>query len=72
MATLKDRKRRGEEISKKYRSITGNDPYAGAVDAISDILLAVAQTQSEATKILHSAEIEFRNLAEAESFLSEG
>lgn len=44
----------------------------GAVDAISDILLAVAQTQEEATKILHSAEIEFRNLSEAESFLSEG
>ena len=44
MVTLKERKRRGEEIAKKYRTLTGNDSYAGAVDAIADLLLAIAQT----------------------------
>jgi hypothetical protein len=72
MVTLKERKRRGEEISKKYRALSGNNSYTGAVDAIADILLAVAQTEREATQILHSAEIEFRNQAESEKFLSEG
>ena len=72
MSTLKERKRRGEEIGKKYRLLTGNDPYACAVDAIADILLSVAQTEREATQILHSAEIDFRNAAETESFLTEG
>ncbi len=72
MATLKERKRRGEEIARKYRPLTGNDSYAGAVDAIADILLAVAQSEREATQLLHSAEIEFRNQFESEQFLSEG
>jgi hypothetical protein len=72
MPTLKDRKRRGEEIAKKYRALTGNDTYAGAVDAIADLLLAVAQTEREATQILHSAEIEFRNQFESEQIVSEG
>jgi hypothetical protein len=72
MPTLKDRKRRGEEIAKKYRAFTGNDPYAGAVDAITDVLLTVAQTEREATQILHSAEIEFRNQFESEQIVSEG
>jgi hypothetical protein len=72
MVTLKERKRRGEETAKRYRSLTGNDPYANAVDAISDILLAIAQSEREATQILHSAEIEFRNQSESEKFLSEG
>jgi hypothetical protein len=72
MATLKERKRRGEEISKRYRAFCGNDAYAGAVDAIADILLAVAQSEREAVQIIHSAEIEFRNAAEMESFLAEG
>ena len=72
MVTLKERKRRGEETAKKYKTLTGNDAYAGAVDAIADILLAVAQSEREATQILHSAEIEFRNQAESEKFLSEG
>jgi hypothetical protein len=72
MATLKERKRRGEETSKRYRAVCGNDPYAGAVDAITDILLAVAQNEREAGQIIHSAEIEFRNAAEMESFLAEG
>lgn len=72
MVTLKERKRRGEEIAKKYRSLTGNDSYAGAVDAITDLLLAVAQTEREAMQLLHSAEIEFRNQFESEQIISEG
>jgi hypothetical protein len=72
MSTVKERKRRGEEITKRYRAITGNDPYASAVDAIADILLAVAQTEREAIQIIQAAEIEFRNAAELESFLAEG
>ncbi len=72
MVTLKERKRRGEETAKKYRSLTGNDSYAGAVDAIADLLLAVAQTEREATQLLHSAEIEFRNQFESEQIVSEG
>ena len=72
MTTLRERKRRGEEISKRYRVISGSDRYAGAVDAIADILLAVAENESEATKILHAAEIDYRNSFESESFISEG
>jgi hypothetical protein len=72
MVTFKERKRRGEETTKRYRALTGNDSYANAVDAISDILLVVAQSEREATQILHSAEIEFRNQFESEKFLSEG
>jgi hypothetical protein len=72
MATLRERKRRGEEIAKKYRAYSGNDSYAGAVDAITDVLLAVAQSEREAMQLLHSAEIEFRNQFESEGFLSEG
>ncbi len=72
MSTLKERKRRGEEIAKRYRPLNGNDPYASAVDAIADILLAVAQSEREANQIIHAAEIDFRNAAELESFLSEG
>ncbi len=73
MATpLKERKRRGEETAKRYRVVVGNDPYASAVDAITDILLAVAQNEREAVQIIQAAEIEFRNAAELESFLAEG
>jgi hypothetical protein len=72
MATFRERKRRGEEIFKKYRASSGNDPYACAVDVIADILLAVAQNEREAIQILHSAEMDFRNAAETESFLAEG
>jgi hypothetical protein len=72
MSTLRERRRRGEEICKKYRPISGNDSYACAADAICEILLSVAQNESEARQILHSAEIDFRNVAETESFLAEG
>jgi hypothetical protein len=72
MATLRERKKRGEDIVKKYKPSNLNDPYTCAVDAIADILLFIAQTQGEATQILHSAEIDFRNSAEGEAFLTEG
>jgi hypothetical protein len=72
MATFKERRRRGEDILKKYRSCSGVDPYACAVDAMADLLLAVAQSEREATQILQAAELDFRNIAETESFLAEG
>ncbi len=72
MATLKERKRRGEEIVKPYKVHSGNDRYAMATDAIADILLAVAQDHDEAVQLLQSAEVDFRNTAEGESFLTEG
>ena len=72
MSTLRERKRRGEEIMKKYKAVSGNDPYACAADAIADILLFVAQTEDEGTQLLHCAEIDFRNAAESEAFLTEG
>src|SRR5579875_3672079 len=71
MATLRERKKRGEEIVKKYKPSNLNDPYACAVDAIADILLYVADNPTEGIKILHSAEIDFRNSAEGEAFLTE-
>ena len=70
--TTEERKRRGQEILKKYRSYSGTDPYACAADAIADILLFVAQTEDEGIKILHSAEMDFRNAAEGETFAAEG
>jgi hypothetical protein len=72
MSTLTERRRRGEDICKKYRAISGTDAYACATDAIGDILLAVAQSEQEAARLLHAAEIDFRNAAEAESFMAEG
>ena len=70
--TLKARKKRGEELIAKYQTRTSNDKYAAAVDAIADVLIGIAQSDSEATQILHAAEVEFRNAAETESFVSEG
>jgi hypothetical protein len=70
--TLKVRKKRGEDLVAKYQVQAGNDKYAAAVDAIADILLAIAQTDDEGTQILHAAEVEFRNAAESETFVSEG
>jgi len=72
MSTLSERRRRGEDIRKKYRAISGTDAYACATDAIGDILLAVAKSEQEAARLLHAAEIDFRNAAEAESFMAEG
>jgi predicted transcriptional regulator len=70
--TLKARKKAGDEVIARYSSRVGNDKYAAAVDAIADILLAISETDADATKILHAAEIDFRNAAEVESFVSEG
>jgi hypothetical protein len=72
MATFEERKRRGEDIIKKYKPLCGNETYAAAADAIADILLGVARDEEEATQILHSAEIDFRTTAEGESFAAEG
>jgi hypothetical protein len=72
MSTLEERKRRGQETIKRYRAASGNDPYTAAVDAITDILLFVAQTEAEATQLLQSAEMDFRSEAEGERFLTEG
>lgn len=72
MSTLEERKRRGGELIKRYRPISGDDPYACAADAIADILLFVSQSESETTQLLQSAEVEYRNAAEGETFLSEG
>lgn len=72
MPTLEERKRRGQDLLKKYRAVSGPDPYACATDAISDILFSVAQNEEEATQLLQSAEMEFRNAIEGESFVNEG
>ena len=72
MTTLQERKKRGEEIVKKYKTSTSVDFYALAVDAIADVLLFVAQGEGESTQILHAAEMDFRNAAEGEAFASEG
>ena len=71
MATLKERKRRGEDTVRRYRALSG-DRYESATDAIADILLYVAQTEDESTQILQAAEVDFRNTAESETFLTEG
>jgi hypothetical protein len=72
MSTIRERQRRGEEALKRYRGSSGSDLYACATDAIADILLFVAQSEGEATQLLHCAEVDFRNSAENESFVTEG
>jgi hypothetical protein len=72
MATLQERKKRGEQILKGYRSAVGGDDYAAAADAIADILLCVAKTEREGGQVLQAAEMDFRCAAESEAFLTEG
>jgi len=72
MATHQERRRRGEDLIRKYRSVSGTDAYACAVDAIADILLFVAQDEREGTQLLQSAEMDFRSILEGEKFLTEG
>lgn len=72
MGTFEERKRRGEEILKKYKSKTATDVYTCASDAIADILLFVAQNEEEGTQVLQSAEMDFRTTCEGETFLTEG
>lgn len=69
---VEQRKKRGNELTKKYRAVVGDDCYSCAVDAITDILLATAQSEEEATQILQAAEVEFRNSAELETIAGEG
>ena len=72
MSPLEQRKRRGQETLKRYRALDGDDCYACAADAITEILLATAQTEEEATQLLQAAEVDFRNAAEVETFFTEG
>lgn len=72
MSTLEVRRKRGEEIVKKYRPLSGSDTYACAADAIADILLFVAENEDEGTQVLQAAEMDFRNASEGERFLTEG
>ena len=72
MSTLEERRRRGEEILKRYRARTGYDSYACAADAIGDILLGVAQSEEDAAQVLQSAEMDFRSAFAGESFFTEG
>jgi hypothetical protein len=72
MATSEERRHRGQEIVKKYRPLCGQDSYAAASDAITDILLSVAENEDEASQILRSAEMDYRAAAEGESFAAEG
>jgi hypothetical protein len=71
-SSLEQRKQRGRETTKKYRTQSGDDCYACAVDAIADILLATAQNDDEATQLLQAAEVDFRHSAELETFFTEG
>ncbi len=70
--TLKARKKAGDELLAKYQAHCGNNRYNAAVDLIADVLLAIAQDTADANKILHAAEVEFRNASEVETFVSEG
>lgn len=72
MTGLEERKRRGSELMKKYRAKSSDDLYTGAADAITDILLFVAQNEHDATQLLHTAEMDFRTAIAGEHFFSEG
>lgn len=72
MAISEERRTRGKETVKRYKSVSGADPYAAANDAIADILLYVAKTTEEARQILHGAEIDFQNELENEDMIAEG
>ncbi|MGA8027515.1 MAG: hypothetical protein WB992_10230 [Bryobacteraceae bacterium] len=72
MSALEERKRRGGELMKKYRSATASELYDRAADAIADILLFVASNEDEGAQILQCAEADFRGACEGERFLTEG
>ncbi|MBV9156969.1 MAG: hypothetical protein JO097_11960 [Acidobacteriaceae bacterium] len=72
MSPLEERRKRGADLIKRYRSVSGADSYACAADAIADILLFVAQTPEEGIQLLQSAEMDFRSTTEGERFLTEG
>ncbi len=72
MAMPEERRKRGLDVIKRYLASAGGDKYAAAADAISDILLSVAETEDEGLQLLRTAEMEFRNALEGESFATEG
>jgi hypothetical protein len=72
MPISEDRRRRGQETIKRYKSVSGTDAYAAATDAIADILMFVAKTSEEAGQILHSAEVDFNTELEGEDLIAEG
>lgn len=72
MAIPEERRKRGLELLKKYRAAAGNDNYAAAADAISDILLSVALNEDEGSQIIRAAEMDFHCALEGESFATEG
>lgn len=72
MASSEERKRRGLEIIKKYKASAGNDAYAAASDAIAEILIAVAESEDDAGRLLHSAEMDYRSTIEGENIAGEG
>lgn len=72
MASFEERKRRGAEIVKKYKPGAGNDSYAAATDALTDILLAVCENPDEAERMMHAVDMEYRGLLESENIVGEG
>lgn len=72
MASPEERKKRGAEIVKKYKPSCGQDAYAAANDAITDILLAVASDEDDAGRMLQGAEADYRSTIEGERIAGEG
>lgn len=72
MSLQEARKKQGREIVKKYSNGGKSDSYAAASDAIADILLAIAETEEEASQLLQSAEMDFRCALETASLADEG
>ena len=71
MSRHEERRKRGDELLKKYRA-SGNNKYAAAADAIADILLCVAEDPGEAEQVITAAEEDFRCMLEDEGFVAEG
>ena len=67
-----ERRKRGQEVLKKYRSTSGTDKYSAAADAIVDILLCTAEDEDEGAQILRAAEADYREVCECENFAAEG
>jgi hypothetical protein len=72
MPISEERRRRGQETIKRYKSVSGTDAYAAATDAITDILMFVAKSSEEASQILHCAEVDFNTELEGEDLIAEG
>ena len=72
MPISEQRRRRGQETIKRYKSVSGSDVYAAATDAVTDILMFVAKTSEEAAQLLHAAEVDFNSELEGEDLIAEG